>query len=321
MPIPCNLRISGVSSGGYTQRNPRGKIYLQNLRNAKWWGTSCGSVKFNTGSEFFYYNDKQRPDSRWTARSSYAYAGIRGGYVRNKYTGSWDSQVSKHIYSQKPIKMTIILDNKSPVSRAFIDSFVDDKLKPIKFDSQTNDLTPTLQGRLSSKLDKDARVEIKSTYIDNGKKREKILGYATTNNLNWSFTPSIRLPSGSNLKQDISAQVIDRAGNSTKKDSKSIIVNDQPEARAIITSISGEKIKGKTQLYTNALKPTISGKTTSALKDGERIEIWARHNSRHWSRKFSKSKRLGFAQVDKKNWNFIPQRGLRQQETQTEIST
>ena len=77
-PSPCNLKILGVRAGGYTQLNPKGTVYLQDLEKAKWWGTACHSrVEFNlnryvpgTETKTAYYNAYSAGSGNtWTARS------------------------------------------------------------------------------------------------------------------------------------------------------------------------------------------------------------------------------------------------------------
>ena len=208
--------------------------------------------------------------------------------------------------------MTIIRDNKPPISQAFITSITDSANNPISKNSATNDSKPTIKGYVDFKLEKDARVEVTASYTKDGKKRVDMLGRAKVNNsLLWNLSLSEGFPDGFNLKQKISAKVIDYAGNSTAPDSKEILVSNIPQARAIITHINNAKIKNNHSPSINSTKPLITGKLTRKLAEGEKVEIWGKYKS--WvKRSFSKDKLLGYAKVDKKNWTFEPKGELQQ---------
>ena len=126
---------------------------------SKWWGTACHSrVEFNlnryvpgTETKTAYYNAYSAGSGNtWTARSLFNWPYSPPGRFPSKLTGRWEVGIAKHHFTQKRPRMTIIRDNKPPISQAFITSITDSANNPISKNSTTNDSKPTIKGYVAS---------------------------------------------------------------------------------------------------------------------------------------------------------------------------
>ena len=143
---------------------------------------------------------------------------------------------------------------------------------PIAQGGSTNDTTPSLTGTISAAL-----LTGETLRIYNG---ATLLGSATVNNTNrtWSYTPT--LPASAGTTYNITARIADAAGNLGSASAVSSFTLDTsvPLQTVSITSVSDntDPVQGSVAAggRTNDATPTLSGTLSAALGVGETLKLY-----------------------------------------------
>jgi Ca2+-binding RTX toxin-like protein len=165
--------------------------------------------------------------------------------------------------------------NPPTLATAVITGVADDQgliQDTVAANGRTNDITPTITGRISTAL---AAGETLRVY--NG---DTLLGSAAVNNKRrtWSYTPA--LPPTAGTTYSINARVADAAGNLGPESPARVFTLDtsSPTTTAAITDVTDNVglIQGTVAANgrTDDLTPTITGRISTALATGETLRIY-----------------------------------------------